>query len=188
MKRTLFAIGTLVASGMVLPLRAQTTTPEFRPYVGAFMPTGALRDALKTSAVYGFEAALEVTPNLHVLGTFGWSPAHDKYTGYDENVNIYAVDVGSELGLVRSLASGWELKPFLGLGVGARTYDYKSSSLAGQTLAAGYLSAGSEFQLSRIALRVEGRENVFHFRSPLSTGSNLRNDVSLLLGFAYHFR
>ena len=189
MKRTLFAIAALVASGMVLPLRAQTITPELRPFVGAYMPTGAMGDVMKSSAVFGLQGALEVNPNVHLIATFGWAPTHNKLTGFDENVSIYAYDVGAELGLVRPMALGWEFKPFFGLGAGARTYDYKSSSFSTRTSPAGYLAVGSEFQLNPVALRIEARGNVFDYKSPIANGSSYtRNDIGLLFGFAYHFR
>ena len=104
-------------------------------------------------------------------------------------MNVFAYDLGAELGLVRPMSAGWEFKPFFGLGAGARTYDYKSSLFSSRTSAAGYASLGSEFQLSPVALRIEARENVFDFRSPLaSEASKTRTDIGLLFGFAYHFR
>lgn len=188
MKRTLLAIGALLASGM-MPLWAQTITPELRPFVGAYMPTGAMSNVMKSSALFGMQGALEVNPNLHVIGTLGWAPAHNKFTGYDENVNIFSYDIGAELGLVRPMGSGWEFKPFFGLGGGARTYDYKATGFPTHTSALGYLSAGSEFQLNPVALRVEARANAYDYKSPVTNVSaNTRNDIALLFGFAYHFR
>ena len=63
MKRILLAIETLIAAGMVPPLGGQTITPELRPFVGAYMPTGAMRDVMKSSALFGLQGALEVKPN-----------------------------------------------------------------------------------------------------------------------------
>lgn len=189
MKRTLFAIGAVAAAGIALPLRAQTMTPELRPFVGAYMPTGGMRDIMKSSALFGAEGAFEVNRNLHVIGTFSWSPAHNKFTGYDENLSIYSFDVGAELGLVHALPVGWEFKPFVGLGGGARTYDYKDTQLPTQSWAAGYVSVGTEFQLNAIALRMEARDNFFGYKSPFpNAASGTRNDATFLFGFAYHFR
>ena len=187
MKKTLLAIAAAV--GIALPLRAQTLTPELRPFVGAYVPTGAMRDVMKSSTLFGLEGALEVNPNFHVLGTFSWAPTHNKFTGYDENLSVYAFDVGAELGLVRPLPVGWEFKPFFGLGAGARQYDYKDNRFQTQSWGAGYVSLGTEFQLNTIALRMEARENFFGYQSPLAnTTSGTRNDATVLFGFAYHFR
>jgi hypothetical protein len=189
MKRALFAIGAVVAAAIALPLRAQTMTPELRPFVGAYVPTGAMRDIMKSSALFGVEGAFEVNPNLHLIGTFSWSPAHNKFTGYDENLSLYSFDVGAELGLVRPLPLGWEFKPFFGLGGGARKYDYKDTQFPSRSWGAGYVSLGTEFQLSAVALRIEARENFFGYKSPFpGATSGTRNDATVLFGFAYHFR
>lgn len=189
MTKTLLTAAAVAAIGIAVPLRAQTLTPELRPFVGAYVPTGAMRDVMKSSALFGVEGAFEVNPNFHVIGTFSWVPTHNKFTGYDENLSVYAFDVGAELGLVRALSDGWELKPFLGLGAGARQYDYKDNRFQTQSWGAGYLSVGTEFQLNVIALRMEARENFFGYRSPLANATpTTRNDATVLFGLAYHFR
>jgi hypothetical protein len=189
MKRTAIALGALLAGAFAAPARAQLATPELRPFVGAYIPTGAQRDLFKDATMYGVQGALELLPTWHLLGTFSWAPVHNKYVGFDENVSIFAYDVGTELGFVQPLTSTWELKPFVGLGLGARTYTYKSNSFSNQTCAAGYGALGSEFQYDRIALRLEARDNVFCYRSPIAgVASKTRNDVGLAFGFAYHFR
>lgn len=189
MKRTGMLIGALVAGAFALPVRAQLVTPELRPFVGAYIPTGAQRDLFKDATMFGVQGALELRPTLHLLGTFGWTPAHNKYVGYDENVSIFSYDVGTELGMVQPLGAAWEWRPFLGLGVGARTYSYKAAGLSDRTCASGYGAAGSEFQFAKVALRLEARDNVFCYRSPIAgVSSTTRNDVGLAFGFAYHFR
>jgi hypothetical protein len=157
--------------------------------VGAFFPTGAQRDLYKDAAMFGAQAALELRPNLHVLGTFGWVPGQNKYAVAQDNVNIFTYDVGIEMGLVRNFATDWQFKPFLGLGGGARTYMHKSDQLADKTCTAAYGAIGSEIQLGRTALRLEGRDNVFCYKSPnFSAKTTTRNDVGVALGLAYHFR
>jgi hypothetical protein len=48
---------------------------------------------------------------------------------------------------------------------------------------------GTEFQIARTALRLEARDNVFRYRSPISgVSSKTRNDVGLSFGVAYHLR
>lgn len=189
MKRTRIVLVALVAGAFVGPAQAQVFTPELRPFVGAYLPTGAQRDLFKDASLFGIQGALEVKPTFHLLGTFSWVPVHDKFSGFDENVNVFAYDVGTEFGMIHSLGSGWELKPFLGLGVGARTYAYKASGLSNNTCAAGYGALGSEFQFDKVALRFEARDNVFCYRSPIAgVATATRNDVGLAFGFAYHFR
>ena len=188
MKRYSILFGALVLAASAPTARAQLGTPELRPFVGAHLPTGPQRDLFKDAAMFGVQGAVEIVPTWHFLGTFSWTPTHNKYTGFDENVNIYAYDIGTELGNVHSLGSGWELRPFLGLGVGARTYAFKSAGLSDKTCAAGYGALGSELQLNKVAVRFEARDNIFCYRSPVrGVGSKTRNDVGLAFGFAYHF-
>lgn len=188
MKRTGIVLVALVAGAFTGPAQAQVFTPELRPFVGAYLPTGAQADLFKGASLFGLQGALEVEPTFHLLGTFSWVPAHNKFTGFDENASIFAYDVGAEFGTLYPLGSGWELKPFLGLGVGARTYTYKAPGLSTNTCAAGYGALGSEFQVDKVALRFEARDNLFCYRDPIDGVSKTRNDVGLALGLAYHFR
>lgn len=189
MKRTGIVLGLLLAGAFAAPARAQLVTPELRPFAGAYLPTGTQSGLFKAAALFGVQGALEVTPTFHLLGTFSWVPGHNRYTGFDENVSIFSYDVGTELGMVQPLTDGWEFKPFIGLGAGARTYAYKATGLSDRTCAAGYGALGSEFQLDRVALRFEARDNVFCYRSPLpGVASSTQNDIGLAFGFAYHFR
>ena len=70
-------------------------------------------------------------------------------------MNIWQYDAGAEMALVQPAGLGWTIKPFLGLGAGARTYNYASRALKDATCTAAYGAAGSEFQYSLFALRLE---------------------------------
>ena len=135
------------------------------------------------------QAALELRPSFHVLGTFAWVPGEAKYIGADEDVQMFQYDVGLELNLVQPLRDAWLFKPFLGVGGGARTYAYADAQLPDRTCTAGYGAFGAELEIYRTALRLEGRDNVFCFRSALpGSKSRTRSDFGLSLGLAYHFR
>ena len=189
MRRTTLVVAMIAAGAMALPAQAPTPRPEIRPFVGAYVPTGAQRDLFEDATLMGIQGALELKPTLHVLGTFSWVPGHNKFGGFDENVSIFAYDLGAELGFVRPMGEGWQLKPFVGLGAGARTYAYKADALADRTCTAGYGALGSEFQHDRFALRLEARENVFCYRAPIAGSKSVtRNDLGLAFGLAYHLR
>lgn len=134
-------------------------------------------------------AAVELKPTFHLLGSFSWTDGTNKYAVSNGNVDVFQYDAGVELGLVQPLSAGWELKPFLGLGAGARTYRFSSDQLSNKTCALGYGAAGSEFQISNVALRLEARDNLFCYRSPVvGEKSKTRNDLGLSFGIAYHIR
>jgi hypothetical protein len=159
---------------------------ELRPMAGALIPTGDQRDLFKDAVLYGAQVAFEYRPNVHIVGSFGWSPGHDRFAVADQKVNLFQYDVGAEYNLLYPLGSGWELKPFLGAGVGARTYDYAAATLQTRTCAAGYGTLGTELQYGAVGLRLEARDYVHCFKNPVSDQSNTRNEVGLTAGFVYH--
>jgi hypothetical protein len=172
-------------------LRAQEpgAKAEIRPFVGASIPTGSQRDLFNDAPVFGLQGAVELKPTLHLVGTFGWVPGQSEYVSARDNVNIFAYDVGLELSMVRPLGGNWQFRPYAGIGGGGRTYAYEADQLADKTCVAGYGALGSEFQVGRTAFRVEARDDVFCFRSPLAgQDSETRNEIRLAAGFAYHFR
>jgi hypothetical protein len=183
--KRLFLAVALCASAAALP--AQTPALELRPFGGASIPTGTQRDYFKDAAMFGIQGAIELKPALHMIGSFSWVDGKNKYSVSNLNVDIFQYDVGAELGLVTPLGASWEMKPFLGFGAGARTYRFSADQLSNKTCALGYGSVGSEFQLTKFALRLEARENVFCYKSPIiGQKSKTRNDLGLSFGIAYH--
>jgi len=179
----------LLAGTAVASAQRPRVRPEIRPYAGALIPTGDLRNFFHDAPMVGVQAAVELKPSLHLVGAFGWVAAQNRFPVAQDNVNVFKYDVGMELGLVRSLGGAWELRPFIGAGIGGRTYDYQAASLATKTCTSGYGAVGTEFQIARTALRLEARHNVFCYRSPITSGSSqTRSDIGLTFGVAYHLR
>lgn len=188
MRKLFVTLVALAATGVVASAQ-EPIRPEIRPFLGMYVPTGTQRDLFKDAAMYGLQAALEIRPEFHMLGTFGWVPGQTKYAGLKDEVQIFQYDVGLEFNLVRPIGDVWLFKPFVGVGGGARSYFYANDNLKDRTCAAGYGALGMEFEINRAAIRIEGRDNVFCFRSALpNVKSRTRNDVGLSLGLAYHFK
>lgn len=179
-----------------LLLAATTTTAaqmrtdrwlEIRPSAGAVLPTGAQRDLFDDAASFALQTAWAQSRNFHIVGSFAWVPTNHKFANVsDPDVNVYQYDVGAELSLIRSLGAEWEFKPFVGMGVGGRTYDYDAASLGRSTRMAGYGTLGLEFQRGVTALRVEARDYLYRFHDPIRNDNLTRNDVALAAGVAYH--
>jgi hypothetical protein len=159
---------------------------ELRPTVGALIQTGAQRDVFKTSTTYGLQAAWEVKPAFHLVGSFAWSPAHHKLPANDDAVNVFLYDVGAEFDLVQPMGVNWELKPFLGVGAGARTYSYHAANFELHTGPAVYGAVGTEIQYRAVALRLEARDFVQRFEYPDRTSTKTRNDIGFSAGLAFH--
>jgi hypothetical protein len=188
MKRIVITAAALVIGATALPAQSSTLKPEFRPFAGANFPTGPQRDFFTDAGLIGAQLALEINPALHLVGTFGWVATQTTYAFANDNVNMFTYDVGMEFNLVEALGRNWELKPFLGVGAGARTYAFHGP-LPNNTAASAYGALGTEFQISPWAFRLEVRDNVFRYKAPLPGASwEVRNDVGLSVGLAYHFR
>lgn len=161
---------------------------EIRPTAGAVVPTGDQRDVMDDAAAFGLQLGWELKPALHLVGSFGWSPTHHALAVVDHGVDVFHYDVGAEFNLIRSMGPRWDLKPFLGFGVGGRTYAYDASTLDTGTCQAGYATVGTEFQRGDMALRLEARDVLYCFKDPVQEKNLTRNDVALSMGVAYHVR
>jgi hypothetical protein len=162
---------------------------EIRPYAGAYIPTGDQRDLLKDAVLVGAQASYRVLPQLAVTGTFGWSPSKDRITAGDQTLDLYQYDLGAEARAPSWIASGsWDFTPFVGLGVGGRTYNYRDLDADSKTNVAGYGALGGEFGFGRTGVRIEARDYVSQFR-PITSGGDTktRNDVTLAAGLTLRF-
>jgi hypothetical protein len=182
-------VGATGASSIALGQPTTFPRPELRPFAGVLIPTGDLRNDFKAATMLGGQAALEMTSNVHLLGSFAWTHGHTKFAGFSDDLTyIYQYDAGVELNLVRPLGSDWLFRPFTGVGGGARTYDYKANGVGSKTCTSGYGTLGAEFQRRSVAIRLEGRNFLTCFQSPLSGTKKTRNDIGISLGLAYHLK
>ena len=180
----------LALAAFTSTVRAQATSPQFevRPFVGAFIPTGDQRDFLKDAVLVGGQAAWRVVPALALTGTFGWSPSKDRITAGNQTLDVYQYDVGAELRTLAYDGGFVGLNPFVGLGVGGRTYSYRDLNVDSRTDFDGYGAVGGDIGFGPIALRIEARDYVSQFKPLTGTGSTkTRNDIGLAAGITYRF-
>lgn len=185
MRFRLIALAAVVA---IAPLSAQDASvrPEIRPFVGALIPTGDHRSDFRTATTLGMQGALELSKYMHVVGTVAWTHGHTKFSAFSDDVtHVWHYDAGAEFNAYYD-AGGMLFRPFLGFGIGARTYDYKQVNQDSRTCSAGYAAIGSEFQVGSFGLRTEARDYLNCFRSPIDGRRSPRNDVMLTVGLAYH--
>ena len=137
----------------------------------------------------GAQLSWRAIPALAITGTFGWAPSKDRVTPGNQTLDIYQYDVGAEL-RATSLYRGtlWDLSPFVGLGLGGRTYNYRDLDVDSKTNFDGYAALGSDVGFGPVALRIEGRDYVSQFKPFTGTGdTKTRNDIGLAFGVSYRF-
>ena len=181
----------VLALAVASPLEAQSQSSgnfEIRPYVGAYLPTGDQRDILKDALLVGAQASYRVIPQLAITGTLGWSPTEDR-VGAGQTLDLLQYDVGAELRAPAWVQrASWDFSPFVGLGVGGRTYDYRDLDIDAKTNVAGYGALGGEFGFGQFGLRIEGRDYISRFKPLTGSGeTKTRNDVAVAAGLTIKF-
>jgi len=186
MRKHLFTTALLgcLAVGAASAAFAQTI-PEARPFAGVLIPTGKQLGIINRTWMVGLQGGVELAERVHAIGTFAWAanPSSSDPSVFDYNAGIEAFQPFH-------MTADWQLRPFAGVGLGARTYrnhpgaDHPTT----QTQFAGYGALGTEFQIRRIALRVEGRDYLSRFQGLSGTDrTRTANDVTVAGGVAFHW-
>ena len=186
-RRILAAAALLGALSSAAAQRSEPVRFELRPIASLYLPFGSQGDDFKSAPSYGLQAGLELSSNLHVLASGSWMDGKSKIPAMlNDGVTMWQYDVGVEVNGLRQIANTWLFRPFVGAGAGARTYDYKQAGIEMSTCTAGYAAAGTEFQRSVLALRLESRGYISCFKQPLTGESLNRGDVLFSFGLAFH--
>ena len=194
-----------VASAFAAPARAQTASApsgfELRPFVGAFIPTGDQRDLLDDAVFTGGQLGYRFTPNVALTAGLGWAPTKDltgagRAGGGAADLDLFQYDLGVEGRLPGAFAFGatrsvW-VSPFLGLGAGARTFNYRDlDAIDAETNFVGHGALGVDVGPgdARWGVRLEARDYVSAFKGLRGERAErtARNDVSLAAGLTFHF-
>jgi hypothetical protein len=178
------------AQDQILTTQSAASPFEIRPFAGAYIPTGDQRDLLKDAVLVGAQASWRVIPQLALTGTFGWAPSKDRIAAGDQTLDLYQYDLGAEARAPSWYNKGtWDFTPFVGLGVGGRTYNYRDlDDVDAKTNVAGYGALGGEVGFGRLGLRLEARDYVSRFEPLTGTGdTKTRNDVTVAAGLTVRF-
>ena len=187
---TMGAILLLLAS--TRPAAAQTPPQppaawEFYVSGGWLIPTGAQRASLKGADLTAVVVSYVPHPSFAITATFEWARSHDLAIAGEPKLDIFIGDVGAEArGPQLSLGSTWKVAPFLGAGGGARSTNIPRLPTDPTTSLTAYGSAGGEFAIHRVHLRLEIRDYVSSFKPLAGSGkAATRNDVVIMLGLRF---
>jgi hypothetical protein len=174
------------------PALAQEQQParnfQISPYVGAFIATGDQRDLLDDAVLTGLTLSYDVHPYVAVVGSFGWAPSKSVALGVEDDLDLFQYDLGVQGQYAFSLGRKLTLKPFVGGGVGARTYSFRDLDVDSETDFAGYLSGGANLEYGKLALGVTVRDYLSAFDGiGTDEGSSTRNDLSVFASFGLRF-
>ena len=164
--------------------RAKGARWEFIVPSGALLPTGAQRGAIKRANLTAVQLAYVPRPSLAIMSTFSWARSRDLATAGDPKLDVFTYDVGAELRAPRWLeGKGMSFSPFAGLGAGGRSYNHRKLDVDASHKLAAYGSVGGELGFRRVGLRVEARDYVTGFNSPIRHGvSRTGNGVVVMVG------
>jgi hypothetical protein len=163
---------------------------EFLVHSGTVIPTGAQRESVKRGKLTAAQLTYVAHPAVAVTATVGWARSRDIASAGDPKLDVFTYDVGAEFRAPRhSLGGRFSIRPFAGIGAGARSYDYRSLDMDATHNAAAYGSAGAELGSRRVRLRVEAREYVTGFKPLSGAGrADTRNDVAIMAGLRFAAR
>lgn len=190
---TMFLSATLFGASLVPSAAAQSITEsrlEVRPFIGAFIPTGSQRDMLDNAVTVGFQGAYAVMSYLSIVGTFSVTPSSDTRAALDDDLDVFSYDIGAELQKSFIMTStGMTLSPFIGLGAGGRTYDYRDRVTHAESNIAAYGAVGAQLRMGSIGLRLEARDYVSSFTGLTGemTRRETRNDLAILSALSFPF-
>jgi len=166
----------------------QASTWELRVTSGAFVPTGGQRNALKNAQVTAGQLSWVVRPSLAITGTFAWARSRDVASVNAPKLDVFTSDVGVEARSGEWLAGhAVTVRPFAGLGAGARSYNYRRLDVDATHNLAAYAAAGGELGIGRVGLRLEVRDYATGFKPLVGVGkSDTRNDVVVMAGLRFN--
>ena len=181
---------TSVAAGGAGAQSSSESPLEIRPFVGAFIPTGDQREMIDDAITAGVQGAYTVTSYLSIVATFSVTPSSDTRLALDDDLDVFSYDIGVEIRKVFIVTkTGVTLSPFLGLGGGGRTYDYRTLETHAESNITGYGALGAHLSMGAIGFRIEARDYVSSFNGLIGEMNawQTRNDVAILSALSFSF-
>jgi len=150
---------------------------QLAPYAGVYIPTGDHRDVFDDSVLVGLSASYDVIPYVAVVASVGWTPTQAGALDLD----LFKYDAGVQGQYPYALSPDLVLKPFLGVGAGARTYHFRDlDSVDAETDFAAYVSAGVQLEYRALAVGLTVRDDVTPFDGIDADGdSQVRGDLAV---------
>jgi hypothetical protein len=167
-----------------------TRTWNLRLPTGGLIATGRQRDHVADAKLMAIQVSRSLGSALALTGTFGWARSNDVATIDTPKLDVFTSDVGVETCFDEWFNTGTvALGTFAGIGGGVRSYNYRHLDVDATNNLAGYVAAGGEIGIGRIALRLEARDYATGFRPLVGAGKfEARNDVVIMGALRFNRR
>jgi hypothetical protein len=153
------------------------------------VPTGSQRDLLKDAQITAAQLSYLVQPTVAITGTVTWARSRDRMSLNTPRLDVFNYDIGLEARPTQWLADrAVSVAPFVGVGAGARSYNYRKDNLNGATNVAGYGAVGAELGMGRVGVRLEVRDYVTGFAPSVVDKSGTRNDLVVMAALRFNRR
>ncbi|MEO5818838.1 MAG: hypothetical protein ABIT20_26450 [Gemmatimonadaceae bacterium] len=189
------AVGILISSVHPSAAQAPAVNPapgvatwEFRVTSGALIGTGTQRNSIKDARVTAAQLSFVPQPSLAITGTFGWATSRELTSLDTPKLDVFTYDLGIEARPMQWLVDrAVTFSPFVGVGAGARSYNFRSLDVDATNNLAAYATAGGELGVGRVGLRLEVRDYATGFKPLVGTGaSDARNDVVIMAAVRFN--
>ena len=174
-----------VTSGLAQAQSSLPTKPgvELLLQTGRVSATGAQVAERKRTDLTALQLSYGLRPAVVLTSTVGWGRTRPDARVSDTTLDMFTYDVGTEFRLPRRTGDGrFNVKPFTGVGVGARSYNERNADTATAHDVSAYVSAGGEIALAKVRLRLEVRDYLTWADPSGAVGSVRRNDVVFMAG------
>jgi hypothetical protein len=157
---------------------------EFLVNSGTLVPTGAEHHAIKRANLTAAQLTYVVRPMFAVTSTFDWARSRDAAVADNPKLDVFTYDIGAEVRAPHSMTGeAATFRPFAGVGLGGRSYNYRKLDVDATHNVAAYGSVGGEIGVRRVRIRLEARDYVTTFKPLRGDGaSRSGNDIVLMAG------
>lgn len=183
------ALAAAAALAAATPARAAGAAPraELTPIAGAWLPVGEARGDFAAAPLAGLVVSYDLDPRLALEATVAWAGTEaDRLASADLDLFEYALGLRGQR--VLALGRGATLRPFVGLGVGFRTFRFHDHArYAGGTGFAPYASGGVSLGWRALTAGLTVRHHLFTPNANALDVDGLRQDVEVFTAIGVRF-
>jgi hypothetical protein len=155
---------------------------EMQWNLGAYTPLGQQRHAFAVAPYYELAVLAVPLRRLALVASGGWAPTHDRENALRTSVDVTDLQGGLEVRPFAIKRGASVLKPFVGLGLGARSYYYVRDSINITSLA-GYASLGLAYEYAATGFRMAASDHVSGYRNIADRShGGTRHEVVVTIG------